>query len=213
MNGVFPVTGWALDDGEVNLVEVLVDGMAVGQALTGCTGRTSAIASEPPDAAYAGFVRMLNTRPHQRVHSVSIRITDDDGTSRVIGRRFVQTFNTGYNLPPSAPSTSRSRTTSCSPRAARIRRLLDAPFEDPQVVELIAGWALDVGSRTDLAASPTCSCCSMGRFSPTPTWAATTAVAASRRQLLRPSRMDICACSPTSQRQGLGFAFRMTSPT
>jgi hypothetical protein len=44
---------------------------------------------------------MLNTTVFTNgIHSVSIRITDDDGSSRVIGRRFVQTFNTGYNLPP-----------------------------------------------------------------------------------------------------------------
>jgi hypothetical protein len=62
MNGVFPVTGWALDDGEVALVEVLVDGMAVGQALTGMH-RPDIGHRFPshPDAEYAGFVRMLNT--------------------------------------------------------------------------------------------------------------------------------------------------------
>ena len=153
MNGVFPVTGWALDDGEVSLVEVLVDGMAVGQALTGMH-RPDIGHRFPshPDAAYAGFVRMLNTTVFTNgIHSVSIRITDDDGTSRVIGRRFVQTFNTGYNLPPfGAIDEPIPNHIMFAKGCADPGGYSTPPFEDPQVVELIAGWALDVGSRTDL---------------------------------------------------------------
>ena len=63
MNGVFPVTGWALDDGEVAAIEVLVDGLA---------GRPRADRHPPPGhrpslpepsgrRAHAGFIRMLNT--------------------------------------------------------------------------------------------------------------------------------------------------------
>ena len=153
MNGVFPVTGWALDDGEVALVEVLVDGMAVGQALTGMH-RPDIGHRFPshPDAEYAGFVRMLNTTVLTNgIHSVSIRVTDDDGASLVIGRRFVQTFNTGYNLPPFGqidhPIPNHIMyAKGCSDPGG----WSTPPFEDPQVTELITGWVLDVGSRTDL---------------------------------------------------------------
>jgi len=153
MNGVFPVTGWALDDGEVALVEVLVDGMAVGQALTGMH-RPDIGHRFPshPDAEYAGFVRMLNTTVLTNgIHSVSIRVTDDDGASLVIGRRFVQTFNTGYNLPPFGqidhPIPNHIMyAKGCSEPGG----WSTPPFEDPQVTELITGWVLDVGSRTDL---------------------------------------------------------------
>ncbi len=34
MSGVFPVTGWALDDSEIRFVEILVDGVSVGNAVT-----------------------------------------------------------------------------------------------------------------------------------------------------------------------------------
>ena len=153
MNGVFPVTGWALDDGEVSQVEVLVDGLVVGQAVTGMhrpdIGHRF---PDHPDAAFAGFVRMLNTTVLTNgVHSVSIRLTDDDGASRVIGRRFVQTFNTGYNLPPFGtidepiPNHIMFAKGCADPGGWSV-----PPFEDPQVTELITGWALDVGSRTDL---------------------------------------------------------------
>ena len=35
MNGVFPITGWALDDEEIAIVEIEVNGLAVGNAVTG----------------------------------------------------------------------------------------------------------------------------------------------------------------------------------
>jgi hypothetical protein len=127
--------------------------MVVGQALSGMhrpdIGHRF---PDHPDAPYAGFVRMLNTTVFTNgVHSVSIRITDDDGTSRVIGRRFVQTFNTGYNLPPfgniDEPIPNHIMyAKGCSDPGG----WSTPPFEDPQVTELITGWALDVGSRTDL---------------------------------------------------------------
>jgi hypothetical protein len=153
MNGVYPLTGWALDDGEVTLVEVLVDGLSIGHAVTG-VHRPDIGHRFPshPDAARAGFVRMLNTTVFTNgVHSVAIRVTDDDGASRVIGRRFVQTFNTGYNLPPfgqiDEPIPNHIMfAKGCSDPGG----YSTPPFQDPQVTELITGWALDVGSRTDL---------------------------------------------------------------
>jgi len=82
---------------------------------------------------------------------VSIRITDDDGTSRVIGRRFVQTFNTGYNLPPfGAIDEPIPNHIMFAKGCADPGGWSSPPFEDPQVTELITGWVLDVGSRTDL---------------------------------------------------------------
>jgi len=153
MNGVFPVTGWALDDGGIATVEVLIDGQVVGHANTGMH-RPDIAHRFPshPDAEYAGFVRMLNTTVLPNgVHSISIRLVDDEGASRVVGRRFVQTFNTGYNLPPFGgidwpiPNHIMFAKGCTDPGGYSV-----PPFEDPQVTELIVGWALDVGSRTDL---------------------------------------------------------------
>ena len=102
MNGVFPVTGWALDDEVVTKIEIVVDGLVVGGANPASTGRTSMHRfPSHPGAEYAGFVRMLNTTELiNGVHTVAVRVTDNEGAVRVIGRRFVQTFNTAYNLPP-----------------------------------------------------------------------------------------------------------------
>jgi hypothetical protein len=161
MNGVFPVTGWALDDGllEYVKIEILVDGLVVGHANTGIH-RPDIDHRFPthPDAEYAGFVRMLNTTVFPNgVHSLSVRLEDATGASRIIGRRFVQTFNVGYNLPPFGgidwPISNHimygkgcefepGEPPYSSPELPDV-------FEDPQVVELVTGWALDVGSRTD----------------------------------------------------------------
>jgi hypothetical protein len=156
MNGVFPVTGWALDDGSVEIIEVLVDGLVVGHANSGIH-RPDIDHRFPshPDAEYAGFVRMLNTTVFQNgVHSISIRLIDDEGASRVIGRRFVQTFNVGYNLPPFGGidwpiSNHVMFGEGCFIAGEPPFSTPPIPFDDPEVVELITGWALDVGSRTD----------------------------------------------------------------
>ncbi len=156
MNGVFPVTGWALDDGEVRTIEVLVDGLVVGQAVAGMH-RPDVGHRFPshPDADDAGFVRMLNTTVLQNgVHSIAIRLIDDEGASRVIGRRFVQTFNTSYNLPPFGGidwpiSNHVVFSKGCREPGDPPFSTPPVPFEDPEVVEFITGWALDVGSRKD----------------------------------------------------------------
>jgi hypothetical protein len=153
MNGVYPLTGWALDDDAIATIEVLVDGLTVGSAVSG-VHRPDIAHRFPthPGAEFAGFVRMLNTTVFPNgVHSVAIRLTDTEGLSRIIGRRFVQTFNTTYNLPPfggidwPVPNHVMFAKGCADPGG-----FSTPPFEDPQVTELITGWALDVGSRTDL---------------------------------------------------------------
>jgi len=102
MNGVFPVTGWAVDDESIDFVEIMVDGLAMGNAVTGIH-RPDVAHRFPtdPNAEYSGFVRMLNTTSlNNGIHVLAVRVVDNEGASRVIGRRFVQTFNTGSNLPP-----------------------------------------------------------------------------------------------------------------
>ncbi len=152
MNAVFPITGWALDDKSIAQVEVMVDGLAIGSAVTGI--HRPDIANRFPShhgAEYAGFIRMLNTTEMANgVHIIAVRVIDDEGASRVIGRRFVQTVNTAYNLPPFGgidypiPNHIMFGKGCSNPGGYST-----PPYEDPQVVELVTGWALDVGSRTD----------------------------------------------------------------
>ncbi len=152
MNGVFPLTGWALDDEVVTKIEIVVDGLIVGGANSGIH-RPDIMHRFPshPGAEYAGFIRMLNTTELVNgMHTVAVRLTDNEGAVRVVGRRFVQTFNTAYNLPPFGGIDW--------PIPNHIMYAVGCdepgdwsapPFEEPRVVELVTGWALDVGSSTD----------------------------------------------------------------
>jgi len=152
MNGIFPVTGWALDDGSIEDIEVMVDGLVVGGAVTGIH-RPDVAHRFPwrPDAEYAGFVRMLNTTEIiNGVHILSVRLRDDEGATRVIGRRYVQTFNIGYNLPPIGgidwpiPNHTMYAVGCDDPGGWST-----PPYEEPLAVSLVTGWAVDVGSSTD----------------------------------------------------------------
>jgi hypothetical protein len=152
MTGVFPVTGWALDDSEIRFIEILVDGVSVSNAVTGIH-RPDILHRFPshPDAEFSGFVKMLNTTQWANgLHVLAVRLVDDDNMSRIIGTRYVQTFNVAYNLPPFGRidwpiSNHIMFAKGCSDPGG----WSNPPYQDPQVTELITGWALDVGSRSD----------------------------------------------------------------
>jgi len=152
MNGVFPVTGWALDDGYVTDVEVLVDGQVWGHAVTGV--HRPDVANLFPGvvgAEYAGFVRVPDTTEMTNgVHFLAIRLRDDQGATRVVGRRMVQVFNNGYNLAPFGGidypiSNHYMLCNKCSSEGGWSGPSVSAPSE----WDVVLGWALDVGSRTD----------------------------------------------------------------
>jgi hypothetical protein len=156
MNGVFPVTGWVIDDESVAFVEVMVDGLAMGNAVLGQHRPDVAhMFPSDPDAEYAGFIRMLNTTQlNNGIHVIAVRAVDNEGASRVIGRRFVQTFNTGSNLPPFGaidwPIANHVMfADGCTAVDGTIPPWSGDVYVDPDNVEMIFGWALDVGSRTD----------------------------------------------------------------
>jgi hypothetical protein len=156
MNGVFPVTGWALDDESIDFIEIMVDGLAMGNAVTGIH-RPDIGHRFPtdPDAEYSGFVRMLNTTSlNNGIHVIAVRVMDNEGASRVIGRRFVQTFNTGSNLPPFGgidwPIADHTMfAQGCAPVNGVEPPWSGDIFDNPDNVEMVVGWVLDVGSRTD----------------------------------------------------------------
>ncbi len=152
MSAVFPVTGWALDDSEIRFVEILVDGVSVGNAVTGIhRPDISHRFPSHPDAAKAGFVKMLNTTLWANgIHVLAVRLVDDENVSRTIGTRYVQTFNVNYNLPPfGAIDYPISNHIMYAKGCQDPGGWSSPPFEDPQVTELITGWALDVGAQTD----------------------------------------------------------------
>jgi len=154
MSGVFPVTGWALDDDAIEDVEVLIDGLVVGHAVTGIH-RPDIGNRFPshPGSDYAGFIRMLNSAELiNGIHVLAIRVRDTHGASRLLGRRFVQVSNVGHNLPPfGAIDWPIANHIMYSPDCALGPgiSLPDDPNEHPRGVELVSGWTLDVGSSTD----------------------------------------------------------------
>jgi hypothetical protein len=98
---------------------------------------------------------MLNTTDlNNGIHVIAVRAVDDQGASRVIGRRFVQTFNTGSNLPPFGgidwPIADHVMyADGCEEIGGEPPPWSGEEYDDPDNVEMVIGWVLDVGSRTD----------------------------------------------------------------
>jgi hypothetical protein len=80
---------------------------------------------------------------------VAVRLRDNAGATRVVGRRFVQVMNVGANLAPIGridwPITNHIMfAVGCDDPGSQPSV---PPFERPENVELVSGWALDVGSE------------------------------------------------------------------
>lgn len=174
-NGSFPVTGWAIDDENVDHGDILVDGQIVmgwvgrglpSSAVYGST-RPDVRAAFPdvPNSLFTGFIANVDTtRFLNGMHTVSVRVTDNRGASRVIGTRRVQVINNGSNLapfgrvdfpldkasllcsgvfaapPPPGPGPCPSP---CPPPGP------PTPGVPTIIPNIVNGWALDVGSRLD----------------------------------------------------------------
>ncbi|MCJ7441155.1 MAG: Ig-like domain-containing protein, partial [Thermoanaerobaculaceae bacterium] len=113
VSGVYPVSGWVIDaegirtttapDGKVRAdIEVMVDDMVVGQALYPLPRPDVAIAH--PDVATAfnsGFQMNLDTtRFTNGMHTISVRVWDTQGMSRVFGSISVWLENNYATLGP-----------------------------------------------------------------------------------------------------------------
>ncbi len=117
VSGVFPVVGWAIDDTGIRQrvspagcnpatdatchiladIEVMLDGMVVGQAIYPLPRPD--VANAHPDVADAfqsGFQMNLDTSKYTNgAHTISVRVWDAAGLSAVLGSRDVW-FNNGY---------------------------------------------------------------------------------------------------------------------
>ena len=113
VSGVYPITGWALDDvgirgtaaADGNFladVEVLVDGRVVGQVIYGLPRPD--VAHAHPDVAGAflsGWQMNLDTtRFANGAHTISVRAWDTQGLSRTLGSREVYIDNNYATLRP-----------------------------------------------------------------------------------------------------------------
>jgi hypothetical protein len=164
-NGSFPVVGWAIDDVAVTRIDFLVDGQIVagavgrGEPSTASYGSTRpdvhAAFPDVPDSLYTGFSANINTTAFVNgIHQLSVRAWDNQGASRELGARTVQVINNGQNLAPfgvvdfpldkaslfcATLNNTGGFPSPCTPETC-VPNLL---------YNVVAGWALDVGSRLD----------------------------------------------------------------
>jgi hypothetical protein len=158
-NGSFPVAGWAVDDVDIDHIDFLVDGRIVagavgrGEPSTAVYGTTrpdvAAAFPDVPLALYSGFIANIDTSQFiNGIHVISVRATDTDGATRDLGSRRVQIVNAGRNLGPFGridfPLDKASLF--CTTAAGGC----PSPCTPGQVrTNIVAGWALDVGSALD----------------------------------------------------------------
>jgi hypothetical protein len=161
-NGSFPVSGWALDDEDVDHIDFLVDGQvvagAVGRGLpsTAIYGTTrpdvQAAFPDVPNSLFSGYQANIDaTKLINGIHDLSVRVGDNRGASRVIGTRSIQVISNASNLAPFGQIDFPLDKASlfCS----TINEVVPSPCTPAdcgQVLQnVVAGWALDVGSRLD----------------------------------------------------------------
>src|SRR5437867_8441708 len=161
-DGPLPVSGWAIDDEDVDHIDFLMDGQivagAVGRGRPSTAGyrttRPDVAAAFPdvPNSLYSGFQANVDTsKLINGVHQLSVRVTDNRGASRVIGTRVVQVINNGANLAPFG------RIDFPLDKSNLFCTTIDVGLPSPCTPEIcgfvltniVAGWALDVGARLD----------------------------------------------------------------
>jgi hypothetical protein len=161
-NGPFPVSGWALDNEDVDHIDFLMDGQivagAVGRGLpsTAIYGTTrpdvQAAFPDVPNSLYTGFQANIDTtKLINGVHNLAVRVTDNQGASRVIGTRTVQIINNGANLPPFGQIDFPLDKASlfCTTINVGIPSPCTPDICGFVLTNVVAGWALDVGARLD----------------------------------------------------------------
>jgi hypothetical protein len=161
-NGSFPVSGWALDNEDVDHIDFLMDGQivagAVGRGLPSTaiygTTRPDVAAAFPdvPNSLYTGFQANIDTtKLINGIHPLAVRVTDNQGASRVIGTRTVQIINNGANLPPFGQIDFPLDKSSLF--CTTIDVVIPSPCTPEEcglvLTNVVAGWALDVGARLD----------------------------------------------------------------
>jgi len=168
-NAAFLVLGWALDDKAVDHVDVLVDGFDVVRANC-CGPRPDVQAAFPgvPNSLYSGWSAHLDsTALINGTHTISVRATDNQGTSAIIGVRTVQVDNASLNLHPFGelqyPLDESTVPAVCGQKVVVVGSG-GCPVSPPQVcvtqtgclsvnrtnLNPVTGWVLDTGARGDL---------------------------------------------------------------
>ncbi|MGH9440675.1 MAG: hypothetical protein ACRD16_00205 [Thermoanaerobaculia bacterium] len=136
-------------------------GSSAGTALYGST-RPDVQATFPdvPDSLYSGWIANIDTTQLiNGLHTISARVTDGQGVSRVIGSRIVQTDNASLNLHPfgqvdypldesTIPSVCGTSSTDCG----GVSGCVPGPASvcpTTSSLNVVNGWVLDTGARLD----------------------------------------------------------------
>ncbi|TKI56497.1 peptidase S8 [Brevibacillus antibioticus] len=91
ISGVYPVTGWFIASSGVSSVEVLVDGVVIGEATYGVPRPEIEITDISLPGSNVGFHYSLDTSLLQQgKHAISVRGTAKDGKQTMLGSRTVQ---------------------------------------------------------------------------------------------------------------------------
>jgi len=148
-NGVLQVAGWALDDRRVDHVSIYVDGYLERDAVTGIyRGDVAEAYPGVPGAVTSGFVLNLDsTRLTNGVHTVSVKVVDDQGQAGLLGVRSVQVFNNAANMPPfgwvDTPMLNATWFGNCFQQPPPGPSGAPTDIRDSRYVMYVTGWALD----------------------------------------------------------------------
>jgi hypothetical protein len=155
-SGSFPVVGWVADTDGVARVDVAIDNGNLQEVLYG-DSRPDVGNTFPdfPGALFSGFIANIDTtRIQDGVHTLTVRATDRLGMSRLIGRLTVQVLNSNANLKPFGSLDEPRRDavlygTLCSTIPPVIISP-QVPVNAQSHITPVRGWALDLGTRTDV---------------------------------------------------------------
>ena len=177
MSGSFPIAGWAVDDQDIDHIDFLIDNEivmgAVGRGLPGSavfgSQRPDVYAAFPdfpgpaPKSLFSGFIANVDsTRFLDGIHIVTVRATDNQGLSALIGTRTVQIENNGANLAPFGridfpldkaslicTGTFQDPPEPGGPCPSPCRIALRRPACSGLIPNIVNGWVLDTGARLD----------------------------------------------------------------
>jgi len=154
-SGSFPLVGWAAAADGVDRVNILIDGGVMQAAMYGDM-RPDVGQSFPdfPGATYSGFIANIDTtRVQDGVHLIEVKVVGKNGVTRLIGTRNVQILNSEDNLKPFGVIDYPQRDavlygTQCGVNAGP--PIISPPVRPSVHIEMVRGWALDLGTRTDV---------------------------------------------------------------
>jgi hypothetical protein len=171
-NSAFPISGWALDDTGVDHVDFMIDGLIMAGAVCcnvpstypGSSASSAVFGTTRPDvqaafpqvphSIFSGFQANIDsTSLVDGIHVITVRVTDVDGASRVIGTRTIQVDNAALNLHPfgtiDSPLDELTFPSVCTnPGGFPSPCTLDI-CTTPEFLDPVSGWVLDTGARLD----------------------------------------------------------------